>query len=40
MNQSELKANICSRRQVRENAREQVTILLLIGSVRTWRERF
>ena len=42
MNQSELEANTCNRRQARENASEQVTIGLSFTSdwSRKWREIF
>jgi len=42
MNQSELEANTCNRRQARENACEQVTIGLSFTSdwSRKWREIF
>ena len=42
MNQSELEANTCNRRQARENANEQVTIGLSFTSdwSRKWREIF
>ena len=42
MNQSELEANTCNRRQARENACEQVGIGLSFASDRSrkWREIF
>jgi len=42
MNQSELEANTCNRRQARENACEQVSIGLSFTSdwPRKWREIF
>ena len=42
VNQSELEANICSRRQARENACEQVTIGFGFTSdwLTKWRESF
>ena len=39
MNQSELEANTCHQRQVRENAREQVTIGLSFASDWSWKWR-
>ena len=38
MNQSEFKANTCNRRQVRENACDQDTIVLAFHWLRKWRE--
>ena len=42
MNQSELEANNCTRRQARENASEQVTISFDLTSdwLRKWHEIF
>ena len=42
MNQSELKANTCSQRKARENARKQVTIDFGFTAdwLRKWREIF
>ena len=40
MNQSELEANTCNRRQARENACEQVTIGLTSDCLRKWLDFF